>query len=442
MDSVFLRGRPYRIGLEMIDFQKDDFGVRLEACISDIKKAYDAKKYVNARSFEKGPEAKTLRSTISDRLGLTVVLVCDTMDAAIMPFYSNKNHIFLHEYWRGNISIKDQNKLLNASEGKKGYVDAKRARLGGIFSEYENELYLNFPVLFYKYQMSNAEITAVLLHELGHAFTACEYADRLESANQVLGSLAQDLATDREKKNVEYIYREISKVNPKITMEEADKLVHGQPVIAGYTWFKVVVGTTQSQMGNHVYDRTAFEQMSDNFAARFGYGRQIVVALEKMYKHYSPNVEKSRAWAFFCAFLSTLLFVIYLVALFSGMLTIFPFIIVCLCIWAMFRGSGDDMKDFTYDELKIRYKRVRQQLVEVLKDVDTKKQKIMDLLGDVYMLDRIIDETNRYVTPLRVAANFVFTNARTAKNSNQEQQLMEELAFNDLFVKAAHLRTA
>lgn len=109
----------------------------------------------------------------------------------ILPYYSNRNHIFLSDFWRGEINIVEQSKLLNKQEGQSGSVNLHRAKLSGIFSEYTNPLYMNFGELMRHSNLDAAEITAVMLHEIGHGFNACYYADRTDRVNQVMRSIQQ-----------------------------------------------------------------------------------------------------------------------------------------------------------------------------------------------------------------------------------------------------------
>ena len=445
--SIFRRSnmRRSRFGLEMIDIQNDRFGHELELLFEDIRATAVARSIPRPADYEKLDTVKDVEKAIFSRLGLRVAIQTGSYPAATMPFYANKNHIFLNEFWRGEIDLKDQKKLLRELEKnrKPGFVDTKKAKLGGFFSEHEHDLYLHFEQLFNNWKLSAGEVAAVALHEVGHDFTTCEYSDRLESANQVLTALAQDLLSKREKTNVEYVYRELEKVNANITMEEADKLVNGKPIVAGAVWFKAVIGTVRSQMAECTYDKTSSEQMADNFAARFGYGRQLISALEKIHEASGPNPERSKGWYFFAFIMQSIQVLVYpmlAVTLLSGG-AIFTGVLFAALWFLAFLNEREDIRDYTYDELKLRYIRVRNQIVELLKDPRIKKEKLQDAVADIRFMDSVIDKTMVYKGPFRLIANLVFSGARGARSAVLEQQLLEELAFNDLFVKSAELKT-
>jgi hypothetical protein len=437
-----LLARPkYKIGLEMIDFQKDSFGKDLEIQITEVVNKIKDRTYRHPDDVEDSKEVKSIASLIFKRLGLQVKIICDGPLAAVLPFYSNRHHVFVDAMWRGEFYIKEQEKILKKASIQKGFVDSKNAKVGGFFSDYVCPLYVHFHAQVLDFDMSAAEIAAIIMHELGHAFTACEYSDRLDTNNQILTAVAQELTSKKEKANVTYIYRELEKVNPDITEEEVDKLVNGNKVVAGYVWMRTVIGSVQKQLPQDTYDKTSFEQMSDNFSARFGYGRELISGLQKLHVYYG-DPQTSKAGMRFTIIMEAISHVaISFLAVASLFLMPAYGVVMTLVMFLVFRLSADDMRDYTYDELKLRYTRIRHQLVERLKDKKLGNKEVQELLDSVYMADKMIKNTHLNEGLFRAVSNFVFTSARDARKSILEQQLMEELTHNDMFVMAAQLKT-
>lgn len=423
------------ISQEIIDAQNSEFGLQIENIMHDILNANIAK-----QDFSK--EVKALEKIIFDRLGLKTNIITNQHLAATIPFYSNKNTIFLDEMWRGNLELKDQNKVLRKAQDKQGFIDLKNAKVGGIFSEYENYVFMNFKKLINGYSMTPAELTAIILHELGHDFYVCEYSDRLESTNQVLANIAKEVQSAKKEKDLKYIYREIKKVNNDVTEAEVEILINGNKVIAGATWFKVIFGSlgVTGQLSNDTYDRNAFEQLADSFASRFGYGRPLVTGLDKLSDYYF-NPEKNRAWAIIALLNNTFDLLSSIVGLLKilagGGIALGLFMVLFLALSLLL--AGDRFKDHTYDELKMRYQRVRNEQVAILKDLNLPKEHIRDMVANIYIMDNIIKETYKYSSAYNRLSNFLFSVNRKAKNSIQEQQLLEQLAHNDLFLKSAEL---
>jgi hypothetical protein len=267
----------------------------------------------------------------------------------------------------------------------------------------------------------------------------------MDGNNQVLAELAKSALGKKKDTDVNYIYRELKTINPKLRREELDKLMSSEKTIASYHWFKFVIDTAGtgvgSQLENGSYNRTSFEQMADNFASRFGYGRYLTIALDKLTKAgWSP--EKYRgAWVFFQV-MSILFFALMVtclaVALTSGFL-IYAFL-SAIVLMSVINGSGESGRNYTYDKLKIRYVRIRNDLIQSLKGskLDTKQTKI--IVDNIYVIDSIIKSTNEFNTLLDGFLNIISSSDRNSGRSIREEQLLEELASNSLFIKAAELR--
>jgi len=438
MELPLLRPRS-KISLETIEYQNDNFGADMEQIVGSLQKKILDGIYNESSLIANSNEVRDLTNLIMERFGLLVKLTVDKSIAAVLPFYANKSHIFLNKFAHGIINIKSQNAQLNNAHGKKGTVNLQKARVGGWFSECENLLFINFEFLFKQYKLTPSETVAIILHELGHAFTTFEYSDRLETANQVLQDVAKEVTGKKTKADKVYIYRQLKTVNSNITEMEVDKLISGSKIIGDVTWFKVVTGTVTDQLTNDAYSQTSSEQMADNFVSRFGYYRSFISGYEKT--NSLDELEKSRSVIRMQAITDTVFFMIVsLLAVVSFPVSTFAFILSSSTAYVLLRTSGEDYKDYTYDELKLRYKRVRNEAVNRLKDMKCPPEVARPILDDIYFMDKIISETFRFSSPLKKMANFLFSSARDAKDSINEQQLLEELAMNDLFIASTELR--
>ncbi len=439
------------ISTEVINFQNDDFGIKLEETITVIQnKLFEQKEkssLFNKVKVSIKPETDILTKLIFDRLGLKVRFIINDffLPAAIMPFYLNENHIFLKDlYKEGYIHTDSSHKdIFNKIKKKpivEGTVNVEKAKVGGIFSEYENDLFMNFENLILSNNLTPQEVTAVLLHELGHGFYACEYSNRLEENNQILINSLEQLFTKKDKSDLTYVYKEIKKVNDKVSESDIDGLVNGERLIPGLKLFKIISGTVTSQLTNKKYNETSFEQLADNFSSRFGYNKPLVSALQKL-TGYTPFL------AYLILFLKTyeqarvlflLLFVIS--SPMAVFLKILQSIYFLLLIGYIFYYEGEGGKDYTYDNLKIRYKRIRNDLVERLKSEKISKESNNYIINNIKELDNIILNTPVPETIFKKIIDYVIPFNSKAKASISEQQLMEDLVANDLFIKSQQLK--
>lgn len=422
---------------ESIVTQVDGFGEKLEGFIKLIvDEVRDSNKTLHISDTH--PVIKEIEKAVQDRFGLKISVVTDEHLAAILPFYSNRNHIFIEDFFRGYLNIRDQTKLLKTFDEKKGTVNLQKATVSGIFSEYDHPFYVNFNSLIRDYNLNATEITGVVLHELGHAFYACYYADRSDRTNQVLASVARHLISN-ENGDIEYVYKELSSVSPSVSKDAVDKMLNGPRVVAGATWFKTVIGIVRSQTLNDKYNDSSFEERADNFASRFGYGKSLVLGLDKL-SAYSP--EKSGSVLILAQLIATTMTVILAVMVFSllaanaGGLAL----VAIFYNFIFYSANREDAQDYTYDKLKQRYLRVRMDAVDQLKNTKLHKDKVKGIIDSIYIIDDIIKSTKDVKTLPNYIANFIFSGARKTETSISDQQLMEALASNDIFLKSAELR--
>ena len=444
MRDVFNRPRNI-ISLEMIDYQDDKFGIKMEAILTELHQKMKDRIYKGNKDVRDSVELKQLKDVIFHRLGIKVKIITNSILAAVLPFYPTTHHIFLHEFWRGNVDIPDQDKLIKEANNKVGFVDLKKAQLGGVFSDYENTLYMNFSELFFQFNLTVQETVAVMLHELGHVFVACEYSDRLNTNNQILAQIAKDLSKNKKEKNVSYIFKNLKHINEEITEGDVDKIVNGTKIVAGYAWFKVVMGSVNQQLKESKYDQTSFEQLADNFAARFQYGRPLITGLDKITIEYlSP--ERVRGARIFSMLMNAISFLYMTAGIVGTVVTgMFPLTLLLLFfLWLILLMSGEKNKDYTYDELRIRYARIRNEYVGMIKhmnlaDEDIKSQ-VKEILDNIQVIDGIVEDVEQYKTIFNILGNLFFKSNRDAASSIKEQQLLESLAFNDVFIKSAQLQ--
>lgn len=341
------------VALEMIDIQDSSFGQQLEKTVESIRIGILQGDYNTYEAVMRSGHIKTIEQQIFARTGLRVETIISQDPAAILSFFINKHSIFIKPYFRGmDFNIKEQQEIIDKAHDKKGSVDLKKAKVSGIFSEYNNKLFINFHALINEYRLSSQEIVAIILHELGHAFYMCEFSDRLETTNQVLANVAKELLSKKEK-NLTYIYKELKSIDDTVTDKTIDDIVNGNGVIAGYKLFRTILNSVISQVADAKYDETSFEQLADHFPSKFGYGRPLITALDKMHIYFD-NPEKSESYNTFNFITSTmqLLFTAMLLigAIISGpIMSVFAVLYISI----LMRILGEDMKDYTYDQLKV-----------------------------------------------------------------------------------------
>lgn len=435
----------YRFGLEAIDFQRDAFGSQLEVIFHDmakfVKDAGTNNLYQLRVMLQDSEYGALLSDLIYRRLGLRTKFIFKTQSlASVEVMIFNEYHALLNSIWHGDDKgLEDQQKLIKKSQGLVGTVDLKNAKVGGIFSEYVHTVRIDFVGHMY-YGTEIPGVVAFLLHECGHAFTYYEMADRLEATNQVMADLSYEIRKGKntsEKRH--YLLKELAD-KFGLKNDAFDTILEERSnVIFGIKLFQKYIGFVKSQLSNAVYDETASEQLADNFAARFGYGRQLVTALVR-FRKYSPerNAETRAIMRFYeviyCTGASAMVAV-------SGLVGgIIPAACLLAVIFMVISATpGDATTGMTYDVMKVRYKRIRQQYIEMMQQLELDKEQLRDVVDSVHRIDDIVNNTVIYRSIFNRLVNFIFSSHRKAKDSVELQYLIEELAHNNLFLKSAEL---
>lgn len=445
---TILRYRPTlsRLGLEMIDYQKDGFGKTLENFFKQIQNDLENNEYRNRKELQDSDYPQQLEKLIFGRFGLKLLVTMDTECAgAIMPYYANNQHVlaanWLRDWLDEEVSF---NKIRKDIANKTGSVDLKKAKLGGIFSVYIHQCWLDVYGMLRFFKMSPAHISAILLHEIGHAFTFYEYADRLTRTNQVMLDLTERLFSKKET-DLNYVYAEVKKIK-EITKEEAEVIASGNRVIAGIKLSRIYIESVGTSTHNDKYNDTSSEQLADMFASRFEMGRELIEALELIYKTYGGAAEHKKGVGRFFLYLMSFLaemalpvgILIYCIPVSVPLGVVLGALILILLIY----NSGDAVRDMTYDDLKQRYIRIRQEYISLVKDKNLDIPALKNHIDKLDYVDKIIADLKPYGGFLRTMSNIAFSVNRDAKADIELQQLIENLAHNDLFLMSAKFRIA
>ncbi|MBX9725533.1 MAG: hypothetical protein K2X81_29315, partial [Candidatus Obscuribacterales bacterium] len=76
------------LGVEMIDYQRDGFGDKVEAVVQVLKDKIQDGIYRSRPSVQSSDEVKQIEKLIYDRIGMKIKLkVVADLPAAVIPFY-------------------------------------------------------------------------------------------------------------------------------------------------------------------------------------------------------------------------------------------------------------------------------------------------------------------------------------------------------------------
>lgn len=370
------------------------------------------------------------------KINLTLINA-PVINAYMMVPAIDVNSVMVDNYDRDNPDwadyVKMQQKRIGlTNEIRRAEVDLMNSRVSGFFSEISCEMGL-FTGVFYDVfggkTLDDDEIAAILLHEIGHAFTWLEALTMTVSMNLALDQCWREMAN-----RTDPVQRlEVGLVAAKamgIDEENAQALAKSKSKDEfSIVLIKSTIDKLRSSMGSHVYDYRMSEFSADRFAARHGAGLALVRALDKLDRLMGGSLQRHRV--------GPILFVLgeFLKIAFNIVSTVGLIIPIVLLGWL----GVHDSEYKIYDDPGERLTRIRNELVAALKNTRLPKAELKRLHDDVVAIDKI----RMKITDRRSFYEWVWVNLtpsrRAQKNKMQFQQELERLVNNDLYIKANQL---
>lgn len=434
------------LALESVQFQNQNFFKDLTAVYAELQKL---------------PEHEVVGSDLRAELGRTVKRhtglpvsfdLAPTWGAWVGVPMVDRNHPFLRSGDREHVTGDEGTLMVDRLQGKaRGSVNLKTGRVSGIYESFEAVVHISKDWVVGDF--SPEELAALSLHEVGHLFTYLEYLTRQISTNQVLAGVAKRLdGTDSVHEREAVIV--LAKNELHLQHLDAAELATSKPEVIEAVILKSAADQAVHELGSNIYDYSTWEYLADQYAARYGAARHVITALSKVHRNFNDIAFRSTpeylymeamklVWvgfalgggAFVGAATSTVAGPVVGRAI-GAVVTKFLMTVPLMMIAMDSRGDG------TYDTPEARFRRLRNQVVEALKDKRMDKPTFERLAADLKVIDEILEEVHDRRQLLGVLRDAVVT--ATTGNPQQRQkklqQQLEALAANDLFVKAQEFR--
>lgn len=436
----------------MISYQVNDKMVNtLISCVGRIYEEISSKKFPTNKSLlEKSENVQVFIEAIRVRININLVIdpiLSDAVPFAIVPFtnVSSKDINGAEEAGIGiglglmalnpiklqariDSILKDRNKEYAVYNNKKGYIDLKHARLGGYMSEVKHHLLINFFEAF-KMEFTPAELVAVITHEVGHAFHGLEFHHKLETTNVTFLNIIEKINKKDYAKAEHMLVTTVGEKEFKEAILAKDGIIkdYREAVVLGY------LSAIKSQLPSNKYDQTTFENLADEFATRFGLGKELVSGLNKIHSRYGVTYKRSLVLTSFQYFIEILTIG---VIMFVG-----GYIGVAAYTALFFFILGDGKADMTYDFPLDRYNRIKNSLINQMKDTNLPNDFLAKLLADYKFIDGIIEGSQYFKSFGSTLADVVLASNRKNVYYMKLQKEVENSLNNELFVKFVELKT-
>lgn len=400
--------------MESIDFQSDHFFKELVMCYTGLRS-------IKKEEAPDSAEASLISKTIKKYSGINLVLDLTSYGPAVEIPKVDKNNVLINNHVRAFINnSKGLDLIKNSNTAIRGSVNRKTGMVDGVFSEIDIALHMPLDLIYDK-NYSAEELAGITLHEVGHIYTYFEFMANTVTTNQVLAGISKGLDESSSVKEKEIILMSAKKAL-NLNDFDSEKLakVNDKKVVE-IVVISSVLREASSEIGTNVYDLNTWEYLSDQYATRMGAGKHLVTALDKIYRSQ---------WN-----ISTRNIVVYLSL--EAMKLIVGFVNPALTILLIaIDGSGDG----TYDRPGARLKRIRNQLIERLKDKKLSKDDVILVNDDIKMIDEILESIEDRRQLFGLLWDTLVPSARRAYKQEKLQQQLEVFAGNELFKQAADVK--
>lgn len=418
------------LGLESIAFQNGDFYRELTDIITKARAG--SKDKAAKEQVAKDIALCTAKYT---NISVTVEFIDQFNNACIFPSLLAREGV---HYGAGMAEMmkKYYDYATKLGRGRKleGLVNTATSKVGGEFMALTHKSYYDTSFIFSNRQFSAAGAAAVILHETGHAFTFFEYlADtvminlHLQEAYQELMQATGDgevrMIVERTRKNLKL--NDPAEWSKDIT-KETDKgtVIH---ILASEA--ALARNKTDNKM---IYTQDVAEEMAEIFCVRHGGAEGLI----DVRRYFANN--NSIADANFGVLLSAVIAAVGALSL--PVLGPVGAAIIAIGLSGVIGGNvaAATLPEFTKFSQTIG--KVRNQMVERLKQANLPPDVVRECLRNIDLAVTAMKDVPDDKLPALVAFwDFFRTSKRSVREWREYTDKLENLATNDLFIRASAL---
>jgi len=378
-----------------------------------------------------------LAAKIEDNCGISVKFQIDNspfVNAAVKIPQLDKNHTVIASIIRIYAGNDD---LLNVKKfsGNKlvGVVDKKDSKVYGGFSKLTCPVFMTTGLLT-RDDVSNEEVAAVILHELGHVFTYFERLIDVVTANYAITVAADKMLGLESDVDRMEILSELDKYIG-ITIPDKENVVHTDDKGMFYTHVSCeVVKQRRNEEGNDIYSYRGFEFAADQFATRHGAGASLVSILDKMNRMMFLNPSYVSWPTHVAVELAKAASVITLAV--GSLVSLNPFLIITGMVIAL----TDRPLNKLYDDPAERFERIDREMVSELKNRQLDDKRRQQIVDDLFVIRELTKKITDKRTLWEIIWTYVSPTGKESTKNKEFQKSLERLVNNDLYLASAILK--
>lgn len=448
------------IATEVIDHQynNDEFKASLIEVVSTILQKLEAGVYKDTFDVVKNDiEIAKIVDLIKKRTGITIRFIKDqailsaySNNAAIIPFTSNifnpmikpeakENFFEMDLVIEGKELEQSMTEQIKKLSRQPSIVDAKKGFISGGYADLIFDIIVDFKGLSKSLKMTASEIAAVIMHEIGHVFTWLHFNNKLVVINEALYNIHSAVKKADEDKRYAIVYQELKTIDGKISEKQVKDMVSGNVFNASMAYYDFITRNTEFSnlcvsLGhrNNGYNS---ETVADQFAVRMGFGDSLFTALNKISKTTNGSLANFM--------IMTLMVDLFMVYLLLPLIILSPVLLayttaIAATISLLLNSIMSIIGDNTYKYDRERLQKVVNETIDSVKDVkDVAFKKAV--ISNVKMMKSVINKLPDEHGAMSKFFMMISKNTRIEQAYSAQQDLLERIASNELFVKAVEL---
>jgi hypothetical protein len=324
-------------------------------------------------------------------------------------------------------ALKSFNEIEQTMNTKGVVVDLAKAKIENLPIDYSITVLTDIKELF-KYSLTPLELTAILLHEIGHVFTHIEQTYRsVRTTTQLaeaLNSESFDSKTKAEKMKLVYgkvldgDVNDLQDVNDKKMMVlTIDKYIEKQKTLHN----------------NDGHSYTDSESLADQFVAKFGLGHSLSSALVKIHRKTFIRITPLPSQLLRLGLLTIMLFTMKMLAFLLIHILVISLMTTIYTQVFLSTESGEH----TYDNNVKRVERVKYELIKILRTAELTRTEKKKLVNDISATESTIKNMYFYSNKRTSLLDKFLTKNRQQINHKILEEKFEKMINNDLHL-ASH----
>lgn len=413
---------------ELVAYQE---GSVLFNSIVEIFKASQGQPKFKTKELNKTP----LPEIIKKHTGISVSFNTDHSNDynayVIVPDLS-LNNVLYDKFLREYLENANYEELKRANKKLEGTVNPKISKVSGIFSEIVSDITLGDMFWNEKSIITPEETAAILLHEIGHVFSYYFFLLNTVKTNIVLNALNRPEYFNSSKDKKIKLLKEIEK-DMDFKISDKDQLTTCNQETTNIVIISESIRADRSKLKTDLYDPRTYEFLSDQFSMAHGAGIHLATGLAKIMKLYGATTDNKFIYVTKLLVQLTRFILIQLLGYKTGKISIILF------YWISVVLTGAMSVSELYDSPLVRLRKIKEQLVGVLKDRKIDRDVKIKTVNDIETIDFLIERYTEIPNLENILVKKLLPWTRKRESISKLQHDYESLAYNDFYKLSAKM---